>query len=246
MPVSHQRKTAAYVAPLALFMVLNLVPGWVRIANPELPWFQRAPEHWLYPMQTLLCGALLLHFRREYQFGPWRGWGWATSLAAVGFLMWIAPAWWHDRTSTAGSENGWWQWFGVVERKDGFDPNVLAEFPGWHEAAIGMRFLRLVVIVPLVEELFWRGFLMRYLTAEDRPWPQVPFGWHQWRVFWIVTVLVMFAHAPADYAAAFAWGALVYFVAVRTKSLGACVFMHAVCNLLLGIYVMKTQSWGFW
>jgi membrane protease YdiL (CAAX protease family) len=37
-----------------------------------------------------------------------------------------------------------------------------------------------------------------------------------------------------------------YFVAVRTKSLGACVFMHAVGNLALGLYVMKTQQWGFW
>jgi uncharacterized protein len=58
--------------------------------------------------------------------------------------------------------------------------------------------------------------------------------------------LVMLAHHPADYAGAFAWGALVYFTAVRTRSLGACVLMHALCNLLLGIYVLKTEKWGFW
>jgi hypothetical protein len=36
------------------------------------------------------------------------------------------------------------------------------------------------------------------------------------------------------------------FLCVRTKSLGACVWMHAVANLLLGFYVMKTRQWGFW
>jgi hypothetical protein len=38
----------------------------------------------------------------------------------------------------------------------------------------------------------------------------------------------------------------VYFVAVRTKSLAACVVMHAVANLLLGVYVVSTKQWGFW
>jgi hypothetical protein len=35
-------------------------------------------------------------------------------------------------------------------------------------------------------------------------------------------------------------------LAVLTRSLGACVLAHAVTNLLLGIYIFKTQQWGFW
>ena len=52
-------------------------------------------------------------------------------------------------------------------------------------------------------------------------------------------IVVLVIHNTEDYFGAFVGGALVYFVAVRTKSLGACVFMHA-----LGLYVMKTQQWG--
>ena len=42
------------------------------------------------------------------------------------------------------------------------------------------------------------------------------------------------------------FGSLMYFLCIRRRSLGACVWMHAVANLLLGIYVLKTRQWGFW
>ena len=87
---------------------------------------------------------------------------------------------------------------------------------------------------------------MRYIAAGERDWKQVPFGEHSWRVYGIVTLLVVLAHHPADYASAFVWGSLVYYLAVTTKSLGSCVVMHAVGNLLLGLYVMNTGQWGFW
>ena len=56
----------------------------------------------------------------------------------------------------------------------------------------------------------------------------------------------MAAHAPVDWTGALGFGTLMYVLAVRSKSLGACVVMHAVANLLLGLYVMWTRQWGFW
>jgi quinoprotein glucose dehydrogenase len=41
-------------------------------------------------------------------------------------------------------------------------------------------------------------------------------------------------------------GALLNVVASRTRSLGACSLAHAVANLLLGLYVLRTGQWGFW
>jgi CAAX prenyl protease-like protein len=235
--------TAAHVAPFVVFMVLTLVPGWLRVENSELPWFQRAPEHWLYPLQTVVCAALLWIYRRQYQLAPWRGLPLALGLGVLGFALWVGPAWWFERVG--GQVPKGLEWLGFVERRVGFDPTVL-EASQWQWVAVGMRFVRMVVVVPLVEEIFWRGFLMRFLAAEGEAWTRVPFGTHRWRVFWIVSLLVMVAHQPEDYAAAFIWGTLVYYVTVRTRSLGACVLMHALCNLLLGLYVMRTGQWGFW
>jgi CAAX prenyl protease-like protein len=140
----------------------------------------------------------------------------------------------------------WWEWFGLAERTEGFDPMIAQDSPLWFSTVVGFRFARMVLVVPLVEELFWRSFLMRFLLTEDGRFEKIAFGTHTWKVFWIVTAAVMLIHNTEDYLGAFVWGALMYFVAVRTKSLGACVFMHAVGNLALGLYVMKTQQWGFW
>ncbi|MCA1964820.1 MAG: CAAX prenyl protease-related protein [Prosthecobacter sp.] len=238
--------TTAHVLPLAVFLALLAVPGWFRVENPELPWHQRAPEHWLYPLQTVLCGGLLLFFRRHYRLAPWRGLGLATGLALLGIAVWVAPAWLFERLAGDGPPPRWWAWFGMMERRQGFDPTVLAAWPLWEKAAILMRFVRMVVVVPLVEEVFWRGFLMRYAAAGDGRWQDVPFGTHSWRAFFIVTACVVLAHQPEDYLAAAIWGTLVYWLAVRSRSLGACVLMHAIGNLILGYYALATRQWGFW
>ncbi len=234
--------TAAHVAPLMVFMVLTQVASELRIENSALPWFQRAPEHWVYPMQCVIVGALLWAFRRHYTLAPWRGLGMAVGFACVGIAIWIAPS-----MIQQVKEPSWWQeCLGLVKRDEGFDPNVFASGSVAWWSTVVMRFARMALVVPFVEELFWRGFLMRFVQAGDKPFMSVPFGKHTWRTFWIVTLAVMLIHQRADWLAAFVWGALMYALAVRTKSLGACVVMHATGNLLLGLYVMKTGLWGFW
>lgn len=239
--------TAAYVLPLLLFTLMGSLPGTFRVENSELPWHIRAPEHWVYPLQTLLCAAVLVFFRRHYVFKPWRGLGLATLLGIVGIAVWVAPAMLRESLIQHGhAAASWWPWLGMAERLKGFDPTIAQDSPLWFSLVVGMRFARMALVVPFVEELFWRGFLMRYLLTEDGRFERVAFGTHRWKVFWIVTLAVMLIHNSEDYPGAFVWGSLMYFVAVRTRSLGACVFMHAVGNLALGLYVMKTQQWGFW
>lgn len=237
---------AAHTLPLVVFTLFISLPGWFRIDNPELPWHQQAPEHWVYPLQTLFCGGLLLWFRRHYVLAPWHHLGQAAFFALVGIGIWVTPAWLHEQWATGSDSPEWWSWFGIVERREGFDPSLLAAWPAWEKAAIFMRFIRMVIVVPLVEELMWRGFLMRYVNAGDAPWQSVPFGTHSWKGFWVVTGMVTLIHNPEDYLAALVWGALTYLLAVRSRSLAACVFMHAVGNLILGLYALQTKQWGFW
>jgi len=45
---------------------------------------------------------------------------------------------------------------------------------------------------------------------------------------------------------AFIWASLIYWLAVRTRSLFACVMAHAVANAVLGSYVLQTGYYGFW
>ncbi len=256
-----QSPAVAHIAPLVLFMLLTESVKLFLVENSALPWYQRTPEHWVYPVQCVIVGAVLLFFRKHYTLAPWRGLVLAAALATVGIAVWVLPAMLYREGMPS-----WCEWLGVVKRDEGFDPSIFdtgstttvlsaSEESRWllvsHHpmawwATVLARFFRMVIIVPLVEELFWRGFLMRYVQAGDRDFRTVPFGQHTWKTFWIVTVAVTLIHNPSDYLGAFVWGSLMYFVAVKTKSLGACVFMHAVGNLLLGLYVVQTKQWGFW
>ena len=236
-----QSPAVAHAAPLLLFMLLTELAGLLRIENSALPWYRRAPEHWVYPLQCLIVGLVLWRFRGHHQFKPVRGFLLAVLLAILGIAVWILPASLYHEGQPA-----WWEWLGIAPRAEGFDPGV---FPSHSEAwftTVVLRFFRMVIIVPLIEEIFWRGFLMRYVQAGERDFNTVPFGQHSWPSFWIVTLAVTIIHQPCDYLGAFVWGSLVYFLALRTKSLAACIFMHAIGNLLLGLWIMKTGQWGFW
>ena len=90
------------------------------------------------------------------------------------------------------------------------------------------RFVRMVVVVAFVEEIFWRGFLMRYLLDKDGDYWEQPFGKFSWLSFLVVTLLFMFAHSPSDYLGALVYGSLAYALAVKTKSLAACIFLPAL------------------
>ena len=240
---------AAHTVPLVVFTLLLAVPGWFKIENPELPWYRQGPEHWAYPAQVVVCAILLALFWRHYQFSPWRGLRLAGVLAGAGIAFWILPSFVRVFLVDAGvKESGWWEWLGLVARDEGFNPDLLAKWPAWWWVSVVLRFVRSVIIVPVVEELFWRGFLMRYVVGEvqDRPWQQVPFGTHHWAAYLLTGLGVTFIHQPADWLGAAVWGTLMYLLAVRTKSLGACVLMHAIGNLLLGLYVLQSKQWGYW
>ena len=69
-------------------------------------------------------------------------------------------------------------------------------------------------------------------------------GNHSWIATGVVTAA--FASIHPEWLAAVAYALLTDQLLRRTKSVGACVVMHAVTNLLLGVYVVVTKSWHLW
>lgn len=241
--------TAAYVVPFVLFMAMLPIPSWKRVFpdNSTLPWWRSSPEHWIYPIQALACLALLWFWRKHYPIRPIRGWLLAIGTGVLGITLWLAPVASHDTFGIGGGES-LLRWLGFRERLDGFDPTLFdpRSNPVAYTLTIAFRMLRLVIVVPLVEEIFWRGFLMRWLVDSGRRWDQIPIGTFSWPSFLITTLLFASIHQPADWAAALLYGALAGWLTVWTRSLGAVILMHAIANLLLGIFVMKTGFWGLW
>lgn len=225
-PASSRRLLVAYAAPMLVFILLLAVGSVIR--NPAAALWRSAPELWLYPFQTLVCAGLLIYFWRCYEFHPLRRALFTIAIALVVFLLWIAPQ----------------QLLRFPPRLIGFNPDLLAGSPTLYWSNLILRFVRLVVVVPLVEEIFWRGFLLRYLIAER--FETVAFGTFSWLSFSVVSVAFCFSHSQPDWPAALITGALYNCVAYRTKSLSSCVLAHALTNLTLGLWIVATKQWGFW
>jgi CAAX prenyl protease-like protein len=190
------------------------------------------PEYWIYPLQTVVCAVALIVFWRCYDFGSQNGSQKVVLLAAgvglVVFVIWVSPQ----------------MLFGQPRRLDGFNPMVFVSDPMIYWATLLSRFARLVIVVPLVEEIFWRGFLQRYLI--DERFQTVEIGKYTHVSFWGVVLGFTLIHAPADYAGALITGAIYGWLTVKTKTLLAPIVAHAVTNLALGLYIVKTGQWGFW
>jgi CAAX prenyl protease-like protein len=221
-----RRKLAAFTLPMAVFLLLLVLRSLLQ--NKGGPFWLAAPEFWIYPAQTILCGALLLWFWREYEFSAARRIAFALVVGTLVFCLWISPQ----------------ALFGFAPRLDGFNPEAVSGQPAAYWITVLFRFLRLVVVVPLVEEIFWRGFVLRYFINER--FHAVPIGAFSRLSFLVVTLGFGFAHSRQDWIAALIAGALYNAVAYRTKSLASCVLAHAGTNLLLGLWVMATRQWGFW
>lgn len=244
------RLARAHIAPFGVFMgflvVLQLVTAWIGWDHPEAPWWRRDPAHFLYPVQCVACLALMWHYRRTYVFN-W-SWKWlvpSVVFGVVGIGFWLLPTVLYDFWKLEGPTEGWLAWLGVQERTKGFDPNVF-DHPAAVATTVFFRFLRAVVVVALVEEIFWRGFLMRFVNDWEGEYWKQPFGRPTWISYLVTTFAFMVAHSPADYAGGFVYGSLTWLLCVWTKSLGACVLMHAVANLVMCIHIMQTGKFGLW
>lgn len=229
-PHDSRRLLWAFILPFAVFMAgMSLVSGFDLFASGEnAPLWLSQPIYWIYPLQTLACGALLIWFWKFYAWG--KSWHILTGVA-VGVLvlaLWISPQW----------------IFGAAPRTEGFNPDTFSTTPSLWWSTVILRFLRLVIVVPLLEEIFWRGFLMRYLINED--FTKVTFGTFTVFSFSMVALLFGLAHWGADFVPALLTGIIYNFVAVKTRSLACCVIAHAVTNLGLALYIMQTKQWGFW
>jgi CAAX prenyl protease-like protein len=218
----------AYLGPFVAFMALLALGELIgHVGDGLAGWALSSPQYWIFPLQTLVCGYFLFKGWGSYEFRWRKGWGMALVAGVVVLGIWIAPQW----------------LLGRPNRTEGFNPWFFGEgAPFWLNTTF--RTVRLVIVVPLLEEIFWRGFLLRHLVRD--PFDEVPFGDFHWGSFVWVTALFGAAHWGPDFVPAIITGAIYNLVAIWTKSLGACVIAHSLTNLLLGVYIFQTGQWGFW
>jgi CAAX prenyl protease-like protein len=108
---------------------------------------------------------------------------------------------------------------------------------------LAVRVAGSALLVPVIEELFWRGWMMRWLVNNN--FEQVPLGTYVPAAFWITAILFASEHG-SYWDVGLAAGVVYNWWMVRTRSLADCIVAHGVTNGLLAIYVIATGAWQYW
>ncbi len=214
-----------YVTPLALFVSLTALEGQLAAAYPLLYMVKIALVAWAF--------LSLRRFLPEVKFER-AGLGLAVGMGVVLAVVWVLG----DRLTELLHLH-----FSFLGSRTGFDP--VHEFPNvaLRAAFLAVRFAGLVVVVPVVEELFYRGFLLRYVT-DPEDFRRVPLGRFSGTAFGVCVGLMALTHP--EWLVAGLFSAAMCALVARTRSLFACIVAHGVTNLLLGVYVLLSHDWKYW
>jgi hypothetical protein len=220
------------ILPFALFMGFIGLDSGVRYcsANGILP-LSAQQLLYLYPIKTAIVGLTLAWLYKHYteiriaDLYHWRNTLLSIVSGLIIFFFWIHLDW----------------TFSAQDQPVGFDPQLIGD-EQLRTAMIATRLIGAVVVVPLMEEIFWRSFLLRYIINPE--FTRVAIGRLTWFAFLATSVLFGLEHHYI-FAGIMA-GVLFNLLLYRTRSIAQCILSHAIANLALGIYVLNSGHWRFW
>ena len=234
-------RCAPFVAPLLAFMISLMT---VESYFPD--------QHYLlYPIKTIVVVAILAYFWRALPSLKPGAIILSVAVGVVSVFLWVGLDPWAMKLNVGLEEGynrvvssvGLGSWHTQVDPEFPAGRNPFELYPASEAWVLfTLRLLGISLVVPVMEELFWRGFLMRWLIKED--FLSVPLGTFQPFSFWATTVLFASIHG-AQWPLGMIVG--VYYGAwfVRTKSLGDVMLAHGVTNFLLALYCLVSGDWHF-
>jgi CAAX prenyl protease-like protein len=213
------------ILPFAVFIAFIALDGVLKDMATSIGMDAR----WWYGVRVLVVTLLLAWFWRSYdELHSIAGvkatdWFLAIGVGLLVFLLWInldfAPL------AFTGSE--------------GFDPRVSGTID-WGHAVV--RLAGAALVVPVLEELFWRSFVMRWIRRPE--FLKVAPAEVGIKALAISSVLFALEHHLwfAGLLAGLAYGWLY----MRSGNLWVPTLSHAVTNGVLGAWVLYTGNWQFW
>lgn len=210
--------------PFALYIALLAIEG----VLPDLaPAFD---VRWLYPLKAGLVALALAVLWRHY--AELKAWGLSAANLAVSVAVGVAVL-----VLWVNLDAGWML---MGEPGKGYDPRDAAGNIDW--MLVAFRIAGAALVVPLMEELFWRSFLQRWVQQPDF----LALDPARIGVKALVIASALFAIEHLQWFAGLVAGLAYGWLYIRTRTLWAPVVAHAVTNGGLGAYVVATGQWSFW
>lgn len=225
--LARRRPDFVFMAPYLAYLLLLPLKDWV--PGAYVPWATAARG---------IFGLLVFWFLRRH-FPPLGKPHWPIAITAgvLSAMLWVGGEYLLDRIHLGGR---FFVFPGVLEVKD---PREGLTALSWASQVV-LRLAVATITVPIVEEIFWRGFLLRAFINWDR-FERVPLGAFAWRAF-IGTALLSCLQHPDNWGVSIlcwlAWNGLMYW----KKSLLCLMITHGATNLVLYLYVIRTGDWQFW
>lgn len=219
------RPSVARIAPFAIYIAFLPI-------GQALAWlFPTSDLRWLYGLQIGLTGLALAWFWRRYGelhvSAAMRLNDVLTAISAglMVFVLWINL----DHSLVRFGDTG-----------GGFDPR--GADGNFNLLLVGVRVAGAAILVPIMEELFWRSFLARWI---DRPGflehpPQ------RISIKAIVMSSALFAVEHTLWLAGLLAGIAYAVIYRRSGNLWVPALSHAITNGALAWWVLHTGSWQFW
>ena len=218
------RDDVAYILPMAAFLAFTWAGGnWKSIYPPS------------YVAKTIVTAVLLVICWRYYTKISWRYWWLGLIVGVIGIFQWVTMQVWLQKHVEFFKPSG-----------DVFNPFAEGTFssPPMAWAFVAVRIVGAVLVVPVMEELFWRDFLWRQIIAPN-DFKLARVGEFDWTAFLVVPIVFAMVHGNW-WLTSIVWALMIGGLLVYTKSLGACIIAHATTNALLAAYVLKYKDWVFW
>jgi CAAX prenyl protease-like protein len=212
-----------YVAPFAFFVVFLTLGPLLRLSPLADVAFRF----------IVLAAVCIVCWPREIPITPRMPWA-SIALGLLVFVVWIAPE---------VMLPGYRALPPFSNQVVGHAHSSLSAGALSNPSLLAWRTARAVLIVPIVEELFWRGWLMRWLV--DKQFGNVELGTYVPSAFWITAVLFAAEHGPYWDVGLIA-GILYNWWLIRTKSIADCILAHTVTNGALSWYIIAAKQWQYW
>lgn len=211
-----------YLAPFVTVLLLTSLPK------------PRNFIYWEWPAQVILVSAVcMMTWPAGVSLWP-QHWFKSIGIGALVFGLWIAPEVINaNYRHTVLFSNALVGHVGSSLRAEALQSN----------SVLFWRTVRASTVIPVAEELFWRAWLMRWIINND--FQKIALGTYFPKAFWITALLFGAEHGPY-WDVGLLTGIIYNLWMIRSKSLGDCVLMHAVTNLLLSLYVVAYSQWQYW
>ena len=228
-----------YLLPFFAYLLLMLPETFPTVGGVNFHDVWHTWHPLIYASESAAAGVLLWFFWPCYAHIRWTHLGVGALVGLIGTPVWILVHYGCLRS-------GWWHMTPLAEL---YNPDVMFGAGGgmggpWQRwAYLCVRVAGPALVVPVMEELFFRDFLMRTLISGAH-FEEVAVGSFTWMSFLGMAALFGMNHGSM-WPGGVVYGLMMGLLLVRTKSLGACIVAHGMTNLTLYLYVIYSGDWQF-